>query len=321
MFSFPHRFLADADIKVLLVDTTTEAETLKTLTTHYTLTGAGGDAGGNVTFLSAPSSTQKVVIYLDVAKTQPVELEDLSALPLETLEEQGFDRIVLMVQRLASLATRSVRLREGYTGSFDGRMPTGLGADGANKVLALAADGLSFVLGPTVDTIAAAITAAAAAAASAATAATQAANAATSAAAALVSQAAAAASAAAAAAYATAVSNCIPNIVGSPGSPISIVAGTGIPFAGSKWFNTWYVQGSGGVACDISADPQIAVPTAIGQRLRIVGCSDVATVKLEHGTGLSQNGVRTLGADESIDYEAISTTSAPYWRETTWSGR
>ncbi len=82
-----------------------------------------------------------------------------------------------------------------------------------------------------------------------------------------------------------------PQVTGTKGSPQSIVAGTGIVFAGilTDFEHIWFVQGSGG-AVDVSANPQIAAGTAVGQSLKIIGCHDTNTVKLEHGTGLILNG-------------------------------
>jgi len=82
-----------------------------------------------------------------------------------------------------------------------------------------------------------------------------------------------------------------PAVTGSVGTPQNIVAGTGIAFAGAadEFLHIWFVQGSGGPV-DVSANPQIAVGTVIGQRLTLVGVNDTNTVLLEDGTGLKLNG-------------------------------
>ena len=67
VFSFPNRFLADADIVVQTVVIATGVVTLQVLATNYTLTGAGGAAGGNVTMLAAPATGVTVVIHRDPA--------------------------------------------------------------------------------------------------------------------------------------------------------------------------------------------------------------------------------------------------------------
>ena len=72
IFSFPYRFLTNGDIVVVEVSAT-GIETTKTLTTHYTLTGAGDDAGGSVTMLVAPASGTRLVIYRSTAITQETD--------------------------------------------------------------------------------------------------------------------------------------------------------------------------------------------------------------------------------------------------------
>lgn len=101
------------------------------------------------------------------------------------------------------------------------------------------------------------------------------------------------------------------SVTGSRASPSAIVAGTGIAFTGSSWLNTWFVQGSGG-AVDISANPQIAAGTTVGQRLLLHGRSDTNTVKLEHGTGvnLKNKGEVYLFADDTIEFQ---------WDGTNWT--
>lgn len=68
-----------------------------------------------------------------------------------------------------------------------------------------------------------------------------------------------------------------------------------------------FVAGDGGPV-DLTSNPQIAVPTRIGQMVTVVGTSDVNTVKLEHGDGLVQNGEKILGDKQMITYIALSLT-------------
>lgn len=108
-----------------------------------------------------------------------------------------------------------------------------------------------------------------------------------------------------------------PQITGSMASPTAVVAGTGIPFAGAArdFFHTWFIQGSGGAA-DISANPQIAAGTAVGQKLRLIGCDDTNTVKLDDGTGLKlQAASRLLEQYSAIELEWDGSN----WVETSWN--
>lgn len=141
VFSFPYKFLANADLVVISKVTSTGVETTKTLTTDYTVTGAGGATGGNVTMLVAPATGTTLTIYSDPAATQGINLVENDPLPAETAEG-GWDRLTIICQRLKDLLARSVRLTEGYSATFDPRLPATLTA---NCALAISADGLSIV--------------------------------------------------------------------------------------------------------------------------------------------------------------------------------
>lgn len=207
VFAFAYRFLQDADLVVIEKTNSTGAEVIKTLTTDYTVSGAGGNTGGNVTMLTAPAAGKTLVIYRDPVATQTLDLRENDLMPAEELEK-AYDKATMLIQRLKDRFTRAITLKEGYTASFDLTLPAILTAD---KVLAINPTGDGFVLGPSIGDISGAAASAAAAAASAGASAasassanTSATNAATSATNASTSETNAANSAAAAAASATA---------------------------------------------------------------------------------------------------------------------
>lgn len=80
-----------------------------------------------------------------------------------------------------------------------------------------------------------------------------------------------------------------PTVTGSQASPSSITAAGGVPFSGTNYFNQIFVAGSPG-AVTVSASPQVAAGTSVGQDLIIMGTSATNTVTLADGTGLSLNG-------------------------------
>ena len=90
-----------------------------------------------------------------------------------------------------------------------------------------------------------------------------------------------------------------PGVTGSQASPTAITAVGGISFSGTNYFNIIFVEGSGG-AVDVTANPQIAAATNVGQQLMVIGTSAANTVKLDHGTGLSLNGSWTGGDNSAI---------------------
>lgn len=91
-----------------------------------------------------------------------------------------------------------------------------------------------------------------------------------------------------------------PNVTGSQASPTSITAAGGISFSGSNYFNVSFIQGSGG-AVTVTANPQIAAGSLVGQRLTLISESATNTVKIQDGTGLSLNGAWVGGLSSVIN--------------------
>lgn len=116
-FAFPYKFLANADLKVY------QEGTLKTITTHYTVTGAGDDAGGTVTFLVAPANLDDVVIIRDPAILQGLDLVENDNLPAESLEN-SFDLITMVAQRLDDRISRAFVLNDADVSGPDLTIPS-----------------------------------------------------------------------------------------------------------------------------------------------------------------------------------------------------
>lgn len=77
-------------------------------------------------------------------------------------------------------------------------------------------------------------------------------------------------------------------VYGTYTSPLLITAGVGIVTSSANR-QLRYIQGNGGPAI-ITANPQIAAGITNGQELVLFGTSDVNTVTLEDGNGISLNG-------------------------------
>lgn len=108
VFAFTFEVFDDDDLVVNLVNSTTGAATLQVRGTHYTVSGVGLDAGGNVTFITAPASGNVVDIRTDMDLTQPTVFRNQGAF-LPSSHEQAMDRIVreiIQVNRRADLAVR-----------------------------------------------------------------------------------------------------------------------------------------------------------------------------------------------------------------------
>lgn len=97
-FATGFKFLANSHLKVSL-RTTAGVSTLQTLTTHYTVTGAGDDGGGQVNFVTAPASGLTVRIERWIDPAQDTDYTTGGALPANTLEED-LDILTMMVQHV-----------------------------------------------------------------------------------------------------------------------------------------------------------------------------------------------------------------------------
>lgn len=116
-FAVPFYFLANADLKVY------KAGVLQTITTHYTVSGAGNPAGGTVTFVSAPAAGQTVVILRDPALTQTTDYVANDPFPAES-HERALDRLTMIAQRNRELGDRSFRLPDGDTSGASTVLPS-----------------------------------------------------------------------------------------------------------------------------------------------------------------------------------------------------
>lgn len=287
VFSFPYKFLAAADLVVVKRLTSTGVETVQALTSDYTVSGTGLDAGGSVTMISAPASTYKLIIYRDATLTQDLDLVENDPLPAEELEKR-LDKLTIFCQRLKDRVDRAVRLTDGFTPSFTPTLPVDVNT--ANSVLVVNATGDGIDIGPTTTQIADAEADADEAAASAV--------------AALASQVAAAASAAAAAID-------VLSVTGTSSAPVAVVAGTALAVAATVNHKK-YIQGSGG-AVVVSANPQITAGTRDGQWLLLIGSSDTNTVKYANGTGLNLKGYVILKQNDCLWLSWDNTASV--WTE------
>lgn len=313
-FAIPFAYIADEGssfVKVYTYDEDTGEATLKTITTHYTLSPNNSNPT-NVVFVSAPADGLKVLLIRQSSFIQSTEYEDDVPFPAQTHEE-ALDRLLLMLQEVKEKADRALKLNV-LNGTDIGSEIRKLSTAGA--LLQINDDLNAIEEGPTYQSIldaeeaaelaasqadasasaaASSANAAAASAAAAATAETNAetaeTNAETAQAAAEAAQAAAEAAAAAAAAAEV--------VVGTRAAPTAVVAGTGIVAPTSTADHLCYIEGSGG-AVDVSANPQIAAGLRNGQRMTLRGRSSTNTVLLEHGTGLVMNGSYNLGDDSSI---------------------
>ena len=173
-FAYDFLVLDQAHLVVTVKTTSTGVEVVKTLTTHYSVTGVGTASGGNIVFTDAsthaPSGTT-VTITRSVPMTQTTDLQNRGGVQPETLET-GYDKLTQIDQDQQGEIDRSLKFAvSADLSSFNTSVP----APVASKAIVINAanNGFELVNEPSASATAAAAseTAAAASAASAAAAA------------------------------------------------------------------------------------------------------------------------------------------------------
>ena len=138
-FAYSFKIFADTDL-VVIIRSSTGTETTKSLSTHYTVSGAGDASGGSITFTSGntPASGETVVIRRNVPQTQAIDYIANDPFPAETNEE-GLDRTTMIAQQVSEEADRSIKLSR--TNTMTSTEFTVGATDRANKILAFDGSG------------------------------------------------------------------------------------------------------------------------------------------------------------------------------------
>ena len=103
VFTVSFEFFANSDLKVY------RNATLLTLTTNYTVTGAGVTGGGSVTFVTGATAGDIVTIIRDVPVARTSDFPTSGPFNIEALNTD-LDRLTAMVQQQETLDGRSLRL-------------------------------------------------------------------------------------------------------------------------------------------------------------------------------------------------------------------
>lgn len=115
-FATTFEFQTGTDLKVYL------DEVLKTITTHYTVSGGAGSTG-TVTFLAAPGNGLDVVIYDDPPVTQGTDYTPNDAFPAES-HELALDKVTRIARGIKSRVDRAVVLPDFDTSGADVTLPS-----------------------------------------------------------------------------------------------------------------------------------------------------------------------------------------------------
>ena len=139
VFPYSFKIAADADIQVI-IRSATGTETVKTITTHYTVSGAGNATGGNVTFTAGniPTNTETVVIRRTTTQTQSIDLVENDPFTAESMEG-AFDKNLSLIQELKEEVGRSFKISP--TNTISNSEITANASTRANKVFSFNSSG------------------------------------------------------------------------------------------------------------------------------------------------------------------------------------
>lgn len=137
VFAYTFKVFDEDDLVVIIRDAN-GVETTKTITTDYTVSGVGDVGGGNVTMLTAPTSTETLLILREQPITQGLDLVPNDPFPADSIEE-ALDKLVFMMQQQAEELDRCIKLSK--TNTMTSTEFTVSAADRANEVFSFDASG------------------------------------------------------------------------------------------------------------------------------------------------------------------------------------
>ena len=103
LFPYDFRILDETHINVY------QNGTLLTLTTHYTVSGVGESAGGNVTLVTGATANDLITILRSVTKTQETDYIENDPFPADS-HEDALDKLTTAVQELEEKLDRALKL-------------------------------------------------------------------------------------------------------------------------------------------------------------------------------------------------------------------
>jgi hypothetical protein len=133
----PVVFFDEGDLEVYVVVDATGVATLKTITTHYTVSGGAG-AVGTVTMLTAPATGETLVIVRNLDIVQAVDLVNNDSSDAEVIED-SLDKLTMMAQQLNAAVDRSFKLADSDVSGASTEIP----APTASKLIGWDSTGLA----------------------------------------------------------------------------------------------------------------------------------------------------------------------------------
>ena len=136
VFTVSFEFFENADLKVY------KNAVLQTITTHYTVTGAGVTGGGSITLTSGATTGDIITIVRDIPVKRVTDFPTSGPFNISALNTE-LDKIVAMVQEREDDITRVVQLSETDTSTT---LTLPIVADRASKVLGFDATGSTIAM-------------------------------------------------------------------------------------------------------------------------------------------------------------------------------
>ena len=138
-FTYTFKITANSEMQVI-IRSSTGTETIKSLGTHYNVSGAGNSGGGTVTFTSGniPVSGETIVLRRVTAQTQTMDLIDNDPMSADTIET-AHDKSIAINQELQEQLDRSLKISR--TNTMTSTEFTTSATDRASKVLSFDSSG------------------------------------------------------------------------------------------------------------------------------------------------------------------------------------
>ena len=139
-FTYNFKITAETEIQVIVKTNATGVESVRSIgtgSTNYAVSGVGNNSG-TVTFVTAPLSTETVLLRRSTAQTQAMDLIDNDPMSADTIET-AHDKAIAITQELQEQIDRSIKLSRANT--MTSTEFTTSATDRANKILAFDSSG------------------------------------------------------------------------------------------------------------------------------------------------------------------------------------
>ena len=139
-FTYNFKITAATEIQVIVKTNATGVESVRSIgsgSTNYAVTGVGNNSG-TVTFVTAPTAAETVVLRRSTSQTQEMDLIDNDPMSADTIET-AHDKVIAISQELQEQIDRSLKISRANTMTSTEFVTSA--ADRASKVLAFDSSG------------------------------------------------------------------------------------------------------------------------------------------------------------------------------------